>query len=204
MGQNGLEFSGDFVDFHDFFDAHMKNFCLITLLVTCTSLTPDKLIKTKIAEGITVTLPSELKRMPEEDVALRYPSVRAPLGAFTNPDRVVDFSVNVSATQWPDENLEMAKEFFKAGIYNLYDRIEMVQEGIYEIHKKKFIYFEFESRLGASKMKLMSQEAITTYTYIQYLIEPGRAIVFSFNCPREHREEWQEKAAAIMKSVRVK
>jgi hypothetical protein len=204
VGQNGLEFSGDFVDFHDFFDAHMKNFCLIALLVTCTSLTPDKLIKTKIAEGITVTLPSELKRMPEEDVALRYPSVRAPLGAFTNQDRVVDFSVNVSATQWPDENLEMAKQFFKAGIYNLYDRIEMVHEGIYEIHKKKFIYFEFESRLGASKMKLMSQEAITTYTYIQYLIEPGRAIVFSFNCPREHREEWQEKAAAIMKSVRVK
>jgi len=204
VGQNGLEFSGDFVDFHDFFDAHMKNFCLIALLVSFTSLTPGKLIKTKIAEGITVTLPSELKRMPEEDVALRYPSVRAPLGAFTNPDRVVDFSVNVSATQWPDENLEMAKEFFKAGIYNLYDRIEMVQEGIYEIHKKKFIYFEFESRLGASKMKLMSQEAITTYTYIQYLIEPGRAIVFSFNCPREHREEWQEKAAAIMKSVRVK
>jgi len=30
----------------------------------------------------------------------------------------------------------MAKEFFKAGIYNLYDRIEMVQEGIYEIHKR--------------------------------------------------------------------
>ncbi|HMI66429.1 MAG TPA: hypothetical protein VK517_10355 [Cyclobacteriaceae bacterium] len=182
----------------------MKNFCLIALLVTCTSLIPDKLIKTKIAEGITVTLPSELKRMPEEDVALRYPSVRAPLGAFTNQDRVVDFSVNVSATQWPDENLEMAKQFFKAGIYNLYDRIEMIHEGIYEIHKKKFIYFEFESRLGASKMKLMSQEAITTYTYIQYIIEPGRAIVFSFNCPREHREEWQEKAAAIMKSVRVK
>ena len=203
MGKTGSNLTGISL-ISIIFDAHMKKFCLIALIATCAAFTSDKLIKTKISEGITVTLPSQLKRMPEEDVAQRYPSVRAPLGAFTNQDRVVDFSVNISATQWPDENLEMAKEFFKAGIYNLYDRIEMVHEGIYEVHKKKFIYFEFESRLGASKMKMSTQEAIITYTYIQYLIEPGRAIVFSFNCPREHREEWQQKAAAIMKSVRIK
>lgn len=182
----------------------MKKLCLIALLIPVIAFAPDRPVKTKISDGITVSLPAELKPMTPEDLSERYPSVRAPLGAFTNEDRVVNFSVNISATQWPDENLEMAKKFFKAGIYNLYDRIEMVSEGIHEIHKKKFIYFEFESRLGASKLAMGNQEAIVTYTYIQYLVEPGRALVFSFNCPREQRPEWQPKAAAIMKSIRMK
>ncbi len=166
--------------------------------------TSDKVVKTKLSEGITVTLPVELKRMDDQDVAQRFPSVRAPLGAFTSDDRLINFSVNISATQWPDENVEMAKTFFKAGVYNLYDRIEMIHEGINEVHKHKFIYFEFESRIGANKLQMSSQEAIVTYTYIQYLVEPGKAIVFSFTCPREQRQQWEDKASAIMKSIRIK
>ena len=182
----------------------MKKLCLVALFLSVVAFAPDELIKTKITEGITVILPSELKPMAAEDVAQRYPSVRAPLGAFTNLDRAVDFSVNISATQWPDENLDIAKLFFKAGIYNLYDKIEILSEGIHEVHKKKFIYFEFVSRINGSKMLEGTQSAMFHYTYIQYLVEPGRALVFSFNCPKDQLELWQPQAQAIMKSVKMK
>jgi hypothetical protein len=186
------------------FNTDMKKLILIALFVPVFAFAPDELIKTRISEGITVVLPSELKPMTKDDLAQRYPSVRAPLGAFTNEDRAIDFSVNISATQWPDENLEIAKKFFRAGIYNLYDKIEIISEGIYEIHKKKFIYFEFVSRINSVKMLEGTQPAIFHYTFIQYLVEPGRALVFSFNCPKDQQDRWQPQAKAIMKSVKMK
>jgi hypothetical protein len=200
---NGREFNVDFVDFHHR-QALMKRVGLLVLLLPLLATGPEKLVKTKISEGIIVTIPSDLKPMPPEDVAQRYPSVRAPLGAFTNEDRVVDFTVNISATQWPDENLEMAEKFFKAGIYNLYDRIELIGEGIYEVRKKRFIYFEFESRVNGTKTNMGEQQPIKRYTFIQYLLEPGRAIVFTFSCPQDQRQDWEVKAKAIMKSIKMK
>lgn len=186
------------------FGNHIKKLGGMALLLPLMAAGPGQLIKTKIAEGITVMLPSELKPMDQADVAQRYPSVRAPLGAFTDAERSVDFSINISATQWPDENLQVAQQFFKAGIYNLYDRIELISEGIQEVHSKKFIYFEFISRINATKMISGVQPAIFRYTFIQYRIEPGRALVFSFNCPQDQVPVWQPKARALMKSVKMK
>jgi hypothetical protein len=165
---------------------------------------PPKLIKTKIDNGITVSLPKELTPMTPEDIAQRYPSVRAPLGAFTNADRLVDFSANVSATQWPDGNVKFAQSFFKSTIYSMYDKVTLISEGMVDLHKKKFFYFEFDSRLNADRKNVATQDALYRYTYIMYLVEPKRTLVFSFNCTKEQKEEWQETAKAIMQTIRVK
>jgi hypothetical protein len=142
--------------------------------------------------------------MTPEDIIQRYPSVRAPLAAFTNGNRTADFSVNTSATQWPDENKELAQKFFKSGITNLYDRVDFIDQGIHVVNKKKFIFFEFESRVNGNRMKEGEQSAVFRYTYIQYMIEKDKALVFSFNCPRDQRSEWQPIVRAMMKSVKVK
>src|SRR4249920_1949885 len=123
-----------------------KSFLCFILIALCGFAAP-KLIKTKIANGITVLLPSDWKPMDNLDFTERYPSVRAPLAAYTNDERLIDFSVNVSATQWPDTDLELAQKFFKASIMNSFDRVVMINEGVEEINKKKFIFFEFESRV---------------------------------------------------------
>jgi hypothetical protein len=142
--------------------------------------------------------------MSPEDIAQRLPSVRAPLGAYTNEDRVVDFSVNVSATQWPDANQEIAAKFFKSALYNLYDKVEMISEGVQDVHKKKFIYFEFESRINPNRRVEGGSEPLLKYTRIQYLVEEGRTLVFTFSCPRTMRADWEEMSADIMKSIRIK
>ena len=163
-----------------------------------------KLMKVKVTDAITVSIPKDWRPMDALDFTQRYPSVRAPLAAYTNEDRLVDFSINVSATQWPDTDLELAQKFFKAGVLNMFDRVEMIKEGVYEVNKKKFIFFEFDSRINGNKQQEGFQDPVLRYTYIQYLIEPGKALVFSFNCPRRQKEEWQETARLMMKSVKVK
>ena len=182
----------------------MRNLFLILVLLVVTGFSPRKSVKTKITNGITVMLPEELAPMTPEDIAQRYPSVRAPLGAYTNPDRLVDFSVNVSATQWPDGNVGFAQKFFKSTIYSMYDRVDMISEGIETIHKKKFIFFEFDSRLNPDRKQVSSQDALLRYTYIMYYVHPSRTLVFSFNCTKEQKEEWQEIAQTIMHSIKVR
>ncbi len=180
------------------------NKLFLGLVFMLMAFSPSKLVKTKIGKDITMQLPEEFKPMANEDIAQRYPSVRAPLGAYTNADRLVDFSVNISATQWPDANVEMAKKFFKSGIANLYDRVEFIDEGTHDLNKKKFIYFEFVSRINGSKRTAIEQQSILRYVYIQYLIEPKRTLVFTFTCPKDMKEQWQKIAKQMMNSVVVK
>jgi hypothetical protein len=181
----------------------IKTLSLIALLVLPTD-AALKLVKTKVADGISVSLPVELYAMTPDDIAQRFPSVRAPLGAFTNQDRVIDFSVNISATSWPDSDVELAQRFFKAGLGNLYDRLDMISEGTQLLKKKKFIYFEFDSRINGDRRKQGYQDPILRYTYIMYLVQPGRTLVFTFSCPKDLKEDWQATAKEIMQSVRVR
>ncbi len=165
---------------------------------------PPKLGKIKLKDGITILVPQTWRPMDGLDFTQRYPSVRAPLAAYTNEDRVVDFSVNISATQWPDHDSELARKFFKASISSMFDRVEMISEGVQEINGKKYIFFEFESRINGTQQGQGLQSPIMKYTYIQYLVEPGKALVFSFNCPSRIKGEWQETAHVMMKGIKIK
>lgn len=180
----------------------IRIFLLFPLILM--SFDQPKLVKTKIAGDITVSVPKDWKPMDGLDFTERYPSVRAPLAAYTNAERVADFSVNISATQWPDANLDVAKQFFKASLVNMFDRVEMIEEGIHEINGKRFLYFEFESRVNGTRTQEGVQEPVLRYSYLQYLIQPKRTLVFAFNCHKREREQWQNTARAIMKSVKVK
>ena len=162
-----------------------------------------KLVKVKVTDDITVSIPQEWNPMDALDFTQRYPSVRAPLAAYTNIDRTIDFSVNISATQWPDSDLEMAQQFFKASLVSMFDRVEMINEGVQEVNKKKFIFFEFDSRINGTRQE-GQQDPVLRYTYIQYLLEPGKTLVFSFNCSRREKQDWQETARVMMKSIKVK
>jgi len=174
------------------------------LLPFCLAADKVKLVKVKVNDAITVYIPPDWHPMDELDMAQRYPSVRAPIAAYTNEERLADFSVNVSATQWPDDDVLLAQKFFKAGLMNMFDRVEMIDEGINDLHGKQFIFFEFESRINGTRQSEGLADPVLRYTYIEYLIESQRALVFSFSCPRRQRETYQETAREMMKRIRVK
>jgi len=179
-------------------------YSLIIFLLIFSAFETPKLVKTKVAEGITVSIPVGFQPMDGMDFSQRYPSVRAPLAAYTNSERDVDFSINISATQWPDQDLQVASKFFKAGLANLFDKVETLSEGVQEVNGKKFIYFEIDSRMNGSQMGEGQRAPILRYTYIQYLIEKDRTLVFSFSCPFRLKQDWQQTVRVIMKSIKLK
>lgn len=182
----------------------MRYLLIIFLFIAAGFVNGPKLVKTKISEGITVAIPETFTPMLPDDIVQRLPSVRAPLAAYTNPDRDIDFSINISATQWPDANIELASKFFRSGLQNLYDQVDFINEGIVEVNGKQYIFFEMESRMNGSKANETQRAPIIKYTYIQYLVEKNRTLVFAFNCPSRVKADWQETAIQVMKSVKVK
>jgi hypothetical protein len=182
----------------------MRGLALIFVVGALLSFEAPKLKRTRISDDISILVPVGWRPMDELDFTERYPSVRAPIAAFTNEDRLADLSVNVSATQWPDANVELASRFFKASILNTFDRVSMISEGIREIRGHRFIYFEFESTIRGNPKELGQEAPILGYSYIQYLVQPGRTLVFSFHCPRRMKDVWQETARHIMEDIRVK
>lgn len=182
----------------------LEKIVLLVAFLVLSSFTGPKLMKITVAEGITARVPKDWRPMDDFDFRERYPSVRAPLAAYTNADRLVDFSINVSATQWPDGDAALAHEFFKASLYNFFDRVDIISEGVREINGKKFIYLEFESTVTGSKQNMEYRESIMNYNYLQYLVEPKRTLSFSFHCPRRLRQEWQDTAHEMMDAIKVK
>jgi hypothetical protein len=182
----------------------MPRSLLLLFLLIFTSFDQPKLVTKKLANGVSVVVPQDWRPMDGLDFSERYPSVRAPLAAYTNDERLADFSVNISATQWPDGNLKMASKFFKASVMNMFNRVEMIDEGTKEVHGKKFIFFEFESRVSGNRRDEAQTDPILKYTYMMYYVQPERTLVFSFNCPRRDREAWQPVAREMMGKVKIK
>lgn len=183
---------------------YMPHKFVFLLAIIFVSADQPRLMKVKVSDDITVSIPKDWRPMDGLDFTERYPSVRAPLAAYTNPDRTVDFSVNISATRWPDGNLEIASKFFKSSLTNMFDRVTMIDEGIREVNGKKLIYFEFESRVNGNKNQLGNADPVLKYSYLQYLVQPQRTLVFSFNCDRRDRQVWEKSARAMMENVKVK
>jgi hypothetical protein len=181
----------------------MQKIMLLVVILCMTSFDQPRLVKTQVSDGITMLIPRDWRAMDELDFRERFPSVRAPLAAYTDVNRELAISVNISATQWEVPDVAIAKDFFKSSIYNTFDRVEMIDEGIHEVNGKQFVFFEFESTVRGKQEVLGQQAAILNYSYIQYLVGVDRTLVFSFHCPRRMRQEWQDPAKKIMNSIKV-
>ena len=179
----------------------MKKLILLLIIFPLLSFQDVKYVKVKFTEEISGKLPASFIPMTTGDILRRLPSARAPLAAYTDEARVIDFSINVAAARWMEKDLVIAKDFYKSSIYNLYDELNLLKEEMVEIDGRQFAVFEFESLVKGDGV---SKKSIRKYSYIQYTIDEGRTLVFGFNAPIQLKDKWQSRAAEIMNSVKIK
>ena len=178
-----------------------RSILLFVFAVLFLPLVAQKMAKVKLYDGrIKMKIPADWIEMSVEDIIMRYPSIRNPVASYTSLDRLSDFNAKVSATRWIDEDKELALQFFKASIYDLFDKVTVIGEGIKEINGREFIYFEFESYLRGGQ----ASSAERKYSYILYYLEKGNTMVFSFRCPTRQKKEWYDTAHEMMESIRIK
>ena len=164
----------------------------------------EDLKRIKVVKEISMKVPASFETMARADRISRYVSARDPLAMFTNKDRTIDLGINATLNKWEAGNLEIVKDFYKAGILNLFTEVNFIQEDIRKIGDRQFVVFEFLSKISDENNTFGSGSSLSKYTYIQYTIYDDKVLLFNFTAPARLRNVWAEPAKEMMESVRIK
>ncbi len=184
----------------------IKQVFWLALLPLLLAMQVPKLKKTEVHDAITVSLPADFAPVTEQDMAAKYVSYRKPIALYTDPSRQVDFSVNMSLTQWQYFDLPLVKDFYKASLSTLYADINWIKEDIQEIKDVNFAIFEYVGTVADAEEEnsIRQTKPMQVYTYIAYGLVNGKVVVFTFTAPASQRQQWAPVAAAMMESIRLK
>ena len=164
----------------------------------------EDLKRIKVVKEISMKVPTSFETMARADRISRYVSARDPLAMFTNADRTIDLGINATLNKWEDGNLEIVRDFYKAGILNLFTDVKFIQEDIRQIGDRQYVIFEFVSKISDEGNTFGSGSSISKYTYIQYTIYEDKVLLFNFTAPAQLRNIWAVPAKEMMESVRIK
>ena len=182
----------------------MKTTSLLLVLLSLTAFGPKpKLTTVKLAPTLSVGVPQGFTPLPDDGIAVKYPSPRKPLAVFTNPSGRVDYSVAVRPTTFESFDYGVLLKIYKASIQRLYTKVDFLKEDIRTVNGRDFMYFEFVSTLADARRN--SQLApIKKYQAVQYAIDGTQLFVFTFITPAEEQAQWQPIAQATMSAIELK
>lgn len=163
-----------------------------------------KMEKIKIGKSISLDLPAGFRPLSEQELIRKYVSSQLPVACYSSPDGTADFSANIFPSGWSPEDVQLLHQFYRARILSLYDSVAFIQSDVNQISDTEFIVFEFTSALNPDQTDIMTESPISSYNYIQYAFIKGKTVVFTFSCPAARKKYWQQTAAIIMKSVKIK
>lgn len=160
--------------------------------------------RTKISDDISMEIPVDFVVMMEGERMNKYVSDREPIAVYTSSDRMVDLGINQNSTQWGNGDLSILKDFYKAGILNLFTSVEFKQDEIRTIGGREYIVFEFISKITDEESSFGDVRSTSKYNYIQYTLRNGKVVLFNLSCPSRMESQWNTTAKAMMESIRLK
>ncbi len=179
-------------------------FCLmLTGIVNTVIAQPMK--REKIGDNILLKLPKAFKPMSEEAVMDKYESYRRPSAVYTHTvQQGVDFTVNISASQWMDGDHDLMKEFYKSSLYSFMDSVVFLKDEIVTINEQDFAVLAFVSSIKAQENAIRRQPAVRQFGYYFYTLFDKKTYVFGLNAPPKDNEQWIQTAEDILKSIKMK
>ena len=157
--------------------------------------------KTKMAEGVSVSLPKGFRTLEDGEMKLKYPNWHRPVHMMTSEDQVADFGYNISFNQW-GSNLKLLKDFMKANHSFYFTDIQYMQDTVVNLNGRNYVLLEF---LSFTKNKETDRELapIRNYSYMMYTVEDNRILVFNYTCPARYMDKWKQAAPTIMNSIAI-
>ena len=182
----------------------MKILALLCSLLALTSFAPKpKLTSMKVAPGLTVGVPQGFAPLPDEGIALKFPSPRKPLAVYSSPNNKADFSVAVRPTTFgPDYNILLP--MYKASVQRLYSKVEFLTQEVRKVNGREFVALEFVSTLVDSRRGSNALAPLRKYEYIQYAVQGEQLYIFSFSAPADEQAQWRPVAQAMQSDISLK
>jgi len=174
--------------------------CLLHITIISYS---QKLVSTKVGDGILLKIPAKFINMTDQDRMAKIATSRIPLAMFSTLDQQVTLGVNDNVMQWTKNDTKTVYGFYKASVQALFDEINFIQDTVQMINGREFIVFEFTSVIRDDNI-FSSGKPSRNYTYIQYTSYDDQVLLFNFGCLARLKFEWEDTAKEIMQSVLIK
>ena len=182
----------------------MKSLSFLLLFLSLTAFAPKpKLRNVKLGSGLAVGVPVSFAPLPDDGIAVKYPSPRKPLAVYSNPSGRVDYSVAVRPTTFESMDYAVLLKIYKSSIQRLYTKVDFLNEDIRTVNGRDFIYFEFVSSVSDTR-RTNQLAPIRRYQAVQYAIVKDQLYVFNFVAPAEEQAQWQPTAQAVMGAISLK
>ncbi len=182
----------------------MKILPLLFAVFAFTSFAPKpKLSTVKLAPGLSVAVPQGFTPLPDEGIAMKFPSPRKPLAVFSNPSGRVDYSISVRPTTFgPDYTVLLA--MYKASVQRLYTKVEFLTQEVRKVNGRDLVVLEFVSTLGDNRHTTTQLAPLKKYEYIEYAVQGEQLYIFSFSAPAEEQAQWRPVAQAALSGISLK
>ena len=169
----------------------MTFFCIVIIpicyenrLVCCCCSLPSRLLRrapklttVKLASGLSVGVPAGFTPLPDDGIAVKYPSPRKPLAVYSNPSGRVDYSVAVRPTTFESFDYGVLIKIYKSSIQRLYTKVDFIKEDIRTVNGRDFMYFEFVSTVADTPaQRRASWPPSRSYQAVQYAIRGAAAL----------------------------
>ncbi|MGI4873550.1 MAG: hypothetical protein ACRYFX_20530 [Janthinobacterium lividum] len=181
----------------------MKTLVLLAGLLVSAGFVPPKpkLTQMKLASGLSVGIPQGFAALPDEGIAVKFPSPRKPLAVFSSPNSHADYSISVRPTTFgPDYNILLP--MYKASVQRLYTKVDFLTQEVRKTNGREFAVLEFTSALSDNRRNALV--AVKKYEYIAYTVQGEQLYVFSFSAPADEQAQWRPVAAAVLGAVELK
>jgi hypothetical protein len=175
-------------------------FCLLLVSIANAQQGQPVLERTEVADQILIQVPVELKEQPPTIQRGTSPA----LAIYVSDDQQTDLTINKSSLRWSAADAVLLSQFYKANILNLYDQVDMIQEGIREMDGLQVIFFEYSGKILEEPNAFMEVKKRFDYTYIQYAIQEDGVLIFRLSTPGMLQRYWQNAAREIMENVQIK
>lgn len=181
----------------------MKTLPLLCALLALTSFAPKpKLTTVKLAPSLAVGVPQGFTPLPDEGIAMKFPSPRKPLAVFSNPSGRVDYSVSVRPTTF-GQDYNVLLPMYKASVQRLYTKVEFLTQEVRKVNGRDFVALEFVSTLSDGR-RAAALAPLRKYEYIEYAVQGEQLYIFSFSAPAEEQAQWRPVAQAALGAISLK
>lgn len=166
---------------------------LFSLILTLAPIVDAKTIS--LQDGaITFEAPDEFEAIPEDVLAIKYPSSRAPRYVIGNDNAGTTIAYDLKANPIPEDKIEEVRDYLTGVFERVIPGTEWVENKIIDHAGRQWIYFELTSN------------AIDTdiYNIMLFTDYQDQTLMFNFNSTRQQFEHYEDDLRRSVASIKVR
>jgi len=145
-------------------------------------------------DGVTFDAPEGFTPLSADEIALKYPSARAPHFVVGNKRRTTTIAYDLKPESIPADKLDEVRQSFEQTFQRIVPGLVWIERKTVDLSGRKWIYFE------------MTSSAVDTDIHNIMLVTPfeGKMLLFNFNSTKEEFPKVEEALRRSLQSISVR